>query len=65
MAFYAYLGNDELCSQQLGSSGRMVIPALKTARAAIRRCNKYWKGKEFRVYSFTDFYDESTYRRVR
>ena len=65
MGFYAYLGNDELGSEQLGSSGKMVIHDLKTARGAIRRCNKYWSGKEFRVYSFTDFYDESTYKRVR
>ena len=64
MAFYAYLGNNELGSEQLGSSGRMVIPDLKSARGAIRRCNKYWKGKKFRVYSFTNFYDESSYKRV-
>ena len=65
MGFYAYIGDDDLGSEPLGSFGRMVIPDLKTARGAIRRCNKYWSGKEFRVYSFTDFYDESTYRRVR
>ena len=65
MGFYAYIGNDELGSEPLGSFGRMVISDLKTARGAFRRCNKYWKGKVFRVYSFTDFYDESTYRRVR
>ena len=65
MGFYAYLGNDELGAEPLGSGNKMVIPDLKTARGAIRRCNKYWSGKEFRVYSFTDFYDESTYRRVR
>ena len=65
MGFYAYLGNDELGSEPLGSGNKMIIPDLKTARGAIRRCNKYWSGKEFRVYSFTDFYDESTYKRVR
>lgn len=65
MGFYAYLGNDELGSEPLGSGNRMVIRDLKTARGAIRRCNKYWSDKAFRVYSFADFYDESTYRRVR
>ena len=65
MGFYAYLGNDELGTEPLGSGNKMVIHDLKTARGAINRCNKYWSGKEFRVYSFTDFYDESTYRRVR
>lgn len=64
MAFYAYLGNADLGSEELGSFGRMVIPDLKTARGAIRRCNKYWAGKEFRVYSYTDFYDKRTFKRV-
>ncbi len=62
--FYVYLGNEELGSERLGSFGRMVIHDIKTARGAIRRCNKYWSGKEFRVYSFANFYDESTFRRV-
>ena len=65
MGFYAYLGNAELGSEPLGSFGRMVIADLKTARGAIRRCNKYWAGKEFRVYSYTDFYDDNTFRRVK
>lgn len=64
MAFYAYLGDAELGSEQVGSSGRMIIPELKTVKGAIRRCNKYWSGKEFRVYSYTDFYDERTFKRV-
>ena len=42
MAFYAYLGDAELGSEQVGSSGRMIIPELKTVKGAIRRCNKYW-----------------------
>ena len=62
--FYAYLGNEELGSERLGSFGRMVIHDLKTARGVIRRCNKRWSGKEFRVYRFANFYDESTFRRV-
>ena len=62
--FYAYLGNEELGSERLGSFGRMVIHDLKTARGVIRRCNKCWSGKEFRVYRFANFYDESTFRRV-
>lgn len=65
MGFYAYLGDYEFGTEPLGTGNKMIIPDLKTARGAIRRCNKYWKGKVFRVYSFTDFYDESTYRRVR
>ena len=64
MGFYAYLGDYEFGTEPLGTGNKMIIPDLKTARGAIRRCNKYWKGKVFRVYSFTDFYDESTYRRV-
>ena len=65
MGFYAYLGNAELGSEPLGSFDRMVIADLKTKQGALRRCNKYWAGKEFRIYSYTDFYDESTYRRVK
>ncbi len=64
MSFYAYLGDYEFGTEPLGTGNKMIIPDLKTARGAIRRCNKYWKGKVFRVYSFTDFYDDSTYRRV-
>ena len=64
MGFYAYLGNAELGSEPLGTGNKMIIHELKTTRGAIRRCNKYWSDKEFRVYSFTSLYDESSYRRV-
>lgn len=64
MGFYAYLGHAELGSEQLGTSGRMIIEDLKTRQGAIRRCKKYWAGKEFRIYSYTNFYDKRTFKRV-
>lgn len=64
MGFYAYLGNAELGSEPLGSFGRMVIADLKTKQGALRRCNKYWKDRTFRIYSYTNFYDERTFKRV-
>ena len=62
--FYAYLGNYEFGEESLGRGRVMIIDDLKTLEGVIKRCRRYWGIEKFRVYSFTNFYDESTFERV-
>lgn len=62
--FYAYLGNAEFGEESLRYGRIMIIDDLKTVDGAIKRCRRYWGIEKFRVYSFTNFYDGSTFERV-
>ena len=62
--FYAYLGDDEFGEESLKSDKIMIVDDLKTVEGVACRCMKYWVGKKFRIYRYTDFYDGSTFRRV-
>lgn len=63
MQFYAYKGKFKLNNEPLGSDNRMIIKDLKTASGAARRCKKSW-GDNFKLYSFTNFYDNNTFREI-
>ncbi len=62
--YYAYLGNYEFGEESLREGRIMIIDDLKSVESVIARCRRYWGIEKFRVYSFTNFYDESTFRRV-
>ncbi len=57
MNFYVYPGSEE----PLGTEGRLVWRDLKTRSGAIRRARRIFKGKPFSLYTFTNFYDDSTF----
>ena len=58
MNFYVHAGSVET----LGTEGRYIWRDLKTRGGAIRRARRIFKGKPFSLYTFTSFYDDSTFR---
>lgn len=70
--FYAYKGKMELGKEPCGmvdhGSGKpskMIIRDLKTERGAKNRCIGIWGDLDFRLFRFTNIYDNSTFREVR
>ena len=61
--FYAYSGLYELGKEPCGSDGRMLFE-LKTTLGAVNRCARVFKDKPFMLYTYTNFYDNKTFRLV-
>jgi len=64
MNFYIYLGDAELGSEGLGTSGRFIWRDLKTLSGAIARAKRLLGDVTFTVYRFHNFYDDSTFFRM-
>jgi hypothetical protein len=62
--FYCYKGLHDLGSEPCGTEGRHIFHNLKTLRGAINRVNKWYKYGHFKIYSFTNFYDDKTFKLV-
>lgn len=62
MKFYAYKGTAELGKEPLGTSGKMLFE-LKTVNGAIRRAVRLY-GRSCTIYTYTNFYRDSTFRLV-
>ena len=58
--FYAYVPTKD-GNEPTGTSDRLVIKDLKTARGALKRCLKAFGEKPFKLFTFTNFYNESTF----
>jgi hypothetical protein len=66
MQYYSYV-TENPCSinwldEPVGSGGRSIDRDLKTLRGVVNRLKKAWPGKSFKVFTFTNFYDPSTFR---
>ena len=68
MQFYSYVTEtpfaDGQSDEPLGTSGRSIDRDLRTLRGVVRRLQKAWPGKSFKVFTFTNFYDDRTFRLV-
>jgi hypothetical protein len=64
MKFYAYIGKAELGKESLGTFGRHLFE-LKTTKGAIRHCKNYFNGKDFRLYVYSNFFNNKTFKEVR
>jgi hypothetical protein len=62
MRFYAYKGRVPLGKESLGTSGKMLFQ-LKTVDGAIRRTLRYF-GPDASLYTYTNFYKDSTFKKV-
>jgi len=60
MNFYVHSGSEE----PTGTEGRFIWRDLKTRSGAIRRARRIFKGEPFSLYTFTDFYDEQTFKPI-
>jgi hypothetical protein len=61
MKFYAYKPRKD-GTEPLGTDGRILFE-LKTVRGAIRRAKRIL-GESCRVFQYTNFYNDETFRRV-
>jgi len=64
MKIYAYKGNAELGKEALGTFDKLLFDDLKTNWGIIRRCKQVFKTDDFMVYSYSNFYDNNTFRQI-
>jgi hypothetical protein len=68
MNFYSYTTKTPDAPHQtdepFGSGGRSIVRDLKTLRGVVNRMKQTWPDKSFKVFSFTNFYDDKTFRLV-
>lgn len=64
MNFYAYIPRED-GSEPVGSDNRLIIRDLKTIRGVKKQCSKIFKNKKYRLFTFSNFYDESTFREIK
>ncbi len=62
MHYYAYKGQHELGKEPLGTEGRMLI--VKTTDKAAKKTAKKVLGPDFRLYAYTNFYNDKTFREI-
>jgi hypothetical protein len=66
MQFYSYVTSDPkapgMADDSVGTMGRTIDRDLKTLRGVINRNRRAWPGRCFKVFSFTNFYDNSTFK---
>ena len=63
MKFYAYPGAAELGFEPCGTEDRLVFE-LKTIKGGIRRARRYFQGRPFSLYVYTDFYNDNTFKPI-
>jgi hypothetical protein len=61
MNFYSYKGVETLGNESAGSEGKHITKDLKTLKGVINRM-KSLNYEHFKVYSFTNFYKNSTFK---
>ena len=66
MQFYSYTTENPyvegMADEPVGSGGRSIDRDLKTLRGVVNRLKKAWPGKSFKVFTFTNIYDQKTFR---
>ena len=65
MQFYAYIPSPDGI-EPMGTANRAIIRDLKTVKGAINRLKRFprWNSKPFLVFTFSNFYDQSTFKQV-
>ena len=68
MQFYSYVTATPFAPGQtdepIGSGGRSIDRDLRTVRGVVRRLQRAWPGKSFKVFTFTNIYDPKSFRLV-
>ena len=64
MNFYAYIGTDDLGDESCGDYHKVIWKDLKTSSGAVARMKRVFPGKSFTVYSFVNFEDRSTFKKL-
>lgn len=63
MNFYCYKGEWEFGKEPCGTEYKHIWKDLKTKEGALRRAVNLY-GNSFRLFTFTNFYDNKTFQRV-
>lgn len=64
LKLYAYKGDHDLGKEPLGTSDKVIWRDLTTVRGAVERANKLFGRGNYRIYTFNNFYDHKTFKRV-
>ena len=64
MNYYTHKGTMPLGQEGLGTSGRYIDKDLKTLRGVINRNIRQRRLNSFTIYTFTNIYDNNTYKKV-
>jgi hypothetical protein len=64
MNYYTHKGTMPLGQEGVGTSGRYIDRDLKTLRGVINRNVRQRRLNSFTIYTFTNVYDNNTYKRV-
>ena len=68
MQFYSYITDEPhapgMIDEPVGSDGRFIDRDLKTVRGVVNRVKKARPGRSFKVFAFTNFYDDKTFQLV-
>ena len=68
MQFYSFVSENPyfegMIDEPLGTAGRSIDRDLKTLRGVVNRLKRAWPGKSFKVFTFTNFYDDKGFRQV-
>jgi hypothetical protein len=66
--FYSYITDTPntpgLTDEGVGTEQRFIVRDLKTVRGVVNRVQRARPGKSFKVFTFTNFYDDKTFRLV-
>ena len=66
MQFYSFVSENPyvegMIDEPVGTGGRSIDRDLRTLRGVVNRLKKAWPGKSFKVFTFTNFYDQKTFR---
>jgi len=61
MQFYSFVSENPyvegMIDEPVGTGGRSIDRDLRTLRGVVNRLKKAWPGKSFKVFTFTNFYD--------
>lgn len=63
MKFYAYAGRALVPDEPCG--GDKLLVEFKLVRNALKHCAKVFKDKPFRLYTYTNFYNNETFTRIK
>jgi hypothetical protein len=62
MEVYVYAGNAPLGQEPLGTEGRHIWRDLTTLKGAIQRARALYPSDGFMVYTFTNFFNDATFK---
>lgn len=63
MGFYAYKGRAPLGTERPGSEDKLLRKDITSQRYFLRQCRTLW-GRDFRAYTFANFYDDKSFREI-